>query len=78
MIFTSIPYDPDWHVFIDDKELNTIEVLNSLLAIECPPGSHKIRLEYKPKYTIPIIISITTFIGLIISIFIQKKKDNHS
>lgn len=78
IIFTSIPYDDNWHVFIDDNEANTIEVLNSLLAIECPPGSHKIRLEYKPRYIVPIIISIVTLMGLITSYIILNKKDNHS
>lgn len=65
LIFTTIPYDKSWHVKIDDKEVETIKVLDSLLAIDCEPGEHKITLEYKNNFKKSTIISITTFIILI-------------
>ncbi len=79
IIFTSIPYDKHWKITIDDKEVEPVLILNSLTGIECEPGTHKIKLEYKTNFTIPIIISLTTFIGLIIKIIYdrkQKKNDN--
>ena len=79
IIFTSIPYDKNWKITIDGKEANKVLILNSLLGIECKPGTHKIKLEYKTNYTIPCIISVTTLISLIIKIIIdiRKQKKNN-
>ena len=74
VIFTTIPYDKHWRVTIDNKEVETKLVLNSLMGIVVPEGTHHIKLEYKPNYIIPIIISTTTFIGLIVNIVYQKLK----
>ena len=74
IIFTSIPFDNNWKITIDDKETKPILILNSLMGIECPPGTHKIKIEYKTNYTIPVIISISTFIGLLTKIIIDKRR----
>lgn len=78
IIFTTIPYDKHWKVTIDGKEAKTIPILNSLLGIECEPGNHKIKIEYETNLTIPVLISLTTFIGLITKIIIDKKKQKKS
>lgn len=78
LIFTSIPYDKHWKVTIDDKEAKTIPILNSLLGIECEPGKHTIKLEYKTNLTIPVLISLSTLVGLIIKIVVDKKKQKKS
>lgn len=78
IIFTSIPYDKHWRVTIDGKDAKTFPVLNSLLGIECNPGNHTIKIEYKTNLTIPILISLTTFIGLITKIIIDKNKQKKS
>lgn len=72
IIFTSIPYDKDWKVKVDGQMVETIPVLDSLLGIIVKPGKHKIELEYKTHYLIPALISIISFIGLIID-YIRKK-----
>ena len=76
IIFTSIPYDDDWDAFIDGNSVETIEVLDSLLAIPCDEGYHTIKLQYKRNNIIPITISIVSFISLIIIIifFIVRRK----
>ena len=74
IIFTSIPYDKDWNIYIDGKKIKTIKVLNSLLAIETTPGKHKIILEYKEHLLIPFMVSLTTFIALIIYIIRHKRR----
>ena len=76
IIFTSIPYDKDWEVYIDGEKVKTIELLDSLLGIEVKPGIHKIELKYKTHYLIPILISISTLIVLIIDL-IRKRILNH-
>ena len=77
VIFTTIPYDEHWKITVDNKEVKPKIALNSLMAIDCEEGTHKIKLEYKSNYLIPTIISIITFIGLIINIiYKQLKKKN--
>lgn len=78
IIFTTIPYDKNWKVTIDGKEVENIRVLNSLMGIECEEGEHTIKLEYKPNYVIPLMISVGTFIGLISKIIFDKKKRNEN
>lgn len=72
IIFTSIPYDDSWKITVDGKEIKAIKLLDNLIGIECDEGTHTIKLEYKTNYTIPIIISITTLIGIIIHSIIKK------
>ncbi len=75
LIFTSIPYDEAWHVYIDDKEVETTKVLDdALLAIKCETGKHKIKLEYKIDYKKPLFISISIFIILVVYAFYMNFK----
>ena len=76
IIFTTIPYDENWLIKIDNQEVKPIKAINSFLAIKTNKGTHKITLEYKNHYTIPIIISISSFILTLLFYFKQKKK-NH-
>ena len=72
LIFTSIPYDTNWDVYIDGKKVKAIKILDSLLGIETKEGKHKIKLEYKEHFTIPFLISLTTLILLIINKYKKK------
>ena len=75
LIFTSIPYDKDWEVYIDGNKVETIEVLNSLLAIPCSMGQHSIKMQYKRHNIVPIIISsFVLFISIIFLIVRSLKK----
>ncbi len=77
MIFTSIPYDESWEIKIDDEIIEPTMILESLIGIECSPGTHTISMKYKSNYTIPITISLLALIGLIISLIIKNKKSEN-
>ncbi len=73
-VYTSIPYDEGWKVFVDDKLVDTYKVGDALLAFDATPGTHKITI----KYSIPHLalgLSITSFgiIFLLINKFHGKK-----
>ena len=74
IIFTSIPYDTNWHIYVDGKETDAIKVFDSLIGIKTSNGKHHIKMVYKWNLTVPIIISIVTGIGLVIFIIKNKKK----
>ncbi len=67
VVFTSIPYDTSWHVYIDGEEKNISSLDLSLLTFDCPSGEHEIRLEYKENFSVSIIVSFLTLIGLVIN-----------
>lgn len=48
LIFTTIPYDEGWKVYIDGKRAETVKALDSLLAIPSTSGDHTIEFVYRP------------------------------
>ncbi len=47
MLFTSIPYDEGWKVYVDGKETETISLLDgAFLATYLTPGKHEIWMRY--------------------------------
>lgn len=60
VIFTTIPYDKGWKAYVDGKRVETTAVLNgSVVAFDCPAGTHDIRLLYRPiEVTAGLIITI--------------------
>ena len=74
IIFTSIPYDTNWDIYIDGKKVKPVKILNSLMGIKAKEGQHIIKLEYKYHLLIPILISLTSFLVLLLKA-IKRKGD---
>ncbi len=78
ILFTSIPYDKGWNVYIDGEKVadeNLVKISESLLGIKVTAGEHSIKLDYSiPYMNIAYIIS-STFIILLLLIFILKKNN---
>ena len=67
IIYTSIPYDKGWSVYIDGEKTETLEVGNALLGFNVSDGEHEITLKYSIPYIyISSCISGVSLIGLII------------
>lgn len=61
----SVPYDGDWHVFVDGKETETRKINISLLGAHVEPGLHKIVLSYSPRmFKMGVFLSLLTLIFL--------------
>lgn len=78
LIYTSIPYDTSWNVYIDGNKADKNDVVkidNALLGVKVSKGKHKIRFKYVPKGLVTgIAISVLTLIFVII--YEQRKKKN--
>jgi len=75
-IYTSIPYDKGWKVYVNNKEINTFKINNSLLGFDLKKGNNNIVLKYIPNnIDIGLGISITTFIFSLTYLIIKNKKD---
>lgn len=77
-IYTSIPYDKGWEVYIDNKKVETFKIGDAMLGFDVTKSKHDIRLEYHiPYIKIGSIVSISSLIGLmLLNIIIDKKHIN--
>ena len=76
-MFTSIPYDENWHVECDGKEAETLSVMNgAFLACRLPEGEHTIRIYYHNKYI--VIGAVITLMGIaaLIAMILKEKRHN--
>lgn len=78
ILYTSIPYDDGWNVYIDGKKINSdniIKISDALIGVIVPKGEHKITFSFKLPYLQgSIMIScIFTIILLLIYIFKERK-----
>jgi len=77
----SIPYEKDWLVTVDGNRVETVPVMDSLLAINIENGKHIIELRYIPRGL--VIGSIISIIGIIATFCvillckIQNKRDKN-
>ncbi len=75
-LFTTIPYDNGWSVYIDDKKVATKEI-NSFLSCDIPKGTHKVRFEFYPsKMRLGLIITGVSFMLLVLYNFFAGEKTN--
>lgn len=77
ILFTSIPYDKGWSVYIDNQKAEDDDIVvisDALLGVRVNEGTHSIRFEYEPSgLTLSTIISIS-FIFLLILFSVLRKK----
>ncbi len=75
-IYTSIPYDNGWSVFVNGKKINTYKIADSLLGFDLNKGKNNIKLVYRPhNIYIWLSISIITLISSILYLIIKKKSN---
>ena len=72
-VFTSIPYDENWKVFVDGEQTETYEILDALVAFDAPAGEHDVVIKYVPKqlYT-GIAISVCSAVLLIAICYCER------
>lgn len=73
----SLPYDKNYHIYVDDKEIEYEKVNTAFLGFEIKKGNHHIEVIYKNEIIqISKIISMTSLLFLVIySLIIKKKYD---
>ncbi|MBQ9151592.1 MAG: YfhO family protein, partial [Clostridia bacterium] len=78
LMFTSIPYDEGWNIYVDGEKVEIYEANNSLVAFYIDgAGEHEVEMKYMPtSVALGITISITCLIIylvlLIIYPFVKK------
>lgn len=65
-VYTSIPYDEGWKVYIDGKETEIYKTCDSLIGFDIEPGSHKLELKYSSDwYNAGAVISICGVVAFV-------------
>lgn len=68
LLFTTIPYDSNWHATVNGKSVNTLEGLGAFITIPLSDGNNEIELRFQTEGLLPgSIISFATLLILIIS-----------
>lgn len=76
VMFTSIPYDENWSIYIDGEEVETYEIFDMFLGADINSGNHTIEFKYNNKtFKYGLSISITSFILLILYNIYRKRKN---
>ncbi len=76
MLYTSIPYDANWHIYIDGVEIPTYESAEALLAADISAGEHTIELRYiHRQFYLGLGISAGGIAALIGLAFLEKFRE---
>lgn len=78
LLFTSIPYDKGWTVYVDGKKTEIKTVADAFIAVPLETGAHTITFEFLP-YGLKEGLIITVFGWIVMAIimtFAGKKKRN--
>lgn len=49
ILYTSIPYEKGWHIKVDGKAVETIDIKNAMIGIPLTKGTHEITFRYLPN-----------------------------
>ena len=73
LVFTSVPYDSGWSVWVDGERVETETVLGSLLAFRADSGTHTVRLRYLPScFVYGCIISLAGIVTFAAAVIILR------
>jgi uncharacterized membrane protein YfhO len=77
ILFTSIPYDPGWQVWVDGEKIRPLKALSSLMALELEPGKREILFTYKPRgLSEGLVVSILAWLVFGASLLLVYIKQN--
>ena len=75
VLFTTIPYDTGWTVYIDGEKAETTTFASALMAVPLIAGVHEIELVYTaPKIVLGMAISLGGLVFLFWILFAKKRR----
>jgi uncharacterized membrane protein YfhO len=76
ILFTSIPYDKGFSIYVDGKKYDTIAISDTFLGCVLPIGDHEIEIVYKTKgLNLGILISLVSICLYGMCYYFEKKKN---
>lgn len=73
-VFTTLPYDEGWKVYVDGEQIEYVKALEAVIAFEIEnAGEHEIEFKYAPKtFTLGMTISLLSLALFILIIIFEK------
>ena len=78
-LYTSIPYETGWRVYVDGEEMDTYAFENAFVAFDITAGDHVIEMHFTPAgfksglFITVLSACIIVFVGFIFPVFLKKK-----
>ncbi|MDR3239923.1 MAG: YfhO family protein [Clostridiales bacterium] len=68
LLFTTIPYDTRWHVYVNGQETEKFKVMDALLGVRLTQGDYQIEMKYVPQgITVSAAISLASLLIFILA-----------
>ncbi len=75
VLFTTIPYEKGWSVYVDGEKAEPMEIYDSFLAVALSKGEHSISFCFEPEGRRPgLYISIGSCVMLAAAVVIMRRK----
>jgi uncharacterized membrane protein YfhO len=75
VLFTSIPWDRGWQVRVDGQPAETVLLLDALMGVALPPGTHRVELRYHVPGLAPgLVISVLSLAASAADGFRRKRR----
>lgn len=72
-VFTTIPYDKYWNVYVDGVKVDTYKSLDSLLSFDITEGEHEIKMVYvSAPFYLGLCVSAVGVIFFIVLIMLER------
>ncbi len=73
-VFTTIPYDSGWHVYVDGERIDTYKAVETMLAFDVGEGEHTVVMKYRPAvFFVGIAISTVGVALFALLIYLDSK-----
>lgn len=81
ILYTSIPYDKGWNVYIDGDKVADDDILKlgqAMLAVNIERGAHEVEFKYEAYgLKLGMVVSVTTLAVIVFIMLYNKKRKNN-
>lgn len=75
-LYTTIPYEEGWEVYVDGEKTNPDTLLDSYIVVPLTKGTHKIEFKFHvPYFALGLILTITATLIFLLILFYPRIKD---
>ncbi|MDA9471811.1 YfhO family protein [Enterococcus sp. 5H] len=74
LLYLAVPYDKNWQIKVDGKEVTTQRILGNFIGISLSSGNHQITMHYQQKtFFVGVIISISVLFGVLFYQLVKRR-----
>lgn len=66
LLYLAIPYEKNWKIMVDGKEVKAKSVLGNFTGIDLTPGKHQLTMHYQQRnFIVGVFISISVLLSVL-------------